>query len=145
MAFDGISRPSQLNAYADPLNPYIGANDAAESAKRKPKIKGNRETFEEDETFKKLDQYHGDDNDGSDDLSEEEREEIMKFARIRGIVNFALESGVTYEFTYNEESGLVDLQDTRDGKVMLSLSIDELLGLSDRMARYCGLMTNREA
>ena len=39
MSFDGIPRPSQINPYSDPLNPYIGAHDAADEAKRKPSVK----------------------------------------------------------------------------------------------------------
>lgn len=145
MSFDGIPRPSQLQPYGDPLNPYIGAHEAADEARRKHRIEKNRESYKKDRVHKELEQYHDREEDNDEGLTPEEHEQIMIFAKLRGIMNFSLESGVLYRFHLNEDTGLVDLIDDRDESVVLTLTPEELVQVSERMQRYAGVITDRKA
>ena len=108
MSFDGIPRPSQLQPYGDPLGAHIGANQAADQSRRKPRIGKTRESFSVDPVHKELEQYPREDDEEQEAFSDEEREQLLVFAKLRGIMNFSLENGVLYRFTVNETSGLVD-------------------------------------
>ncbi len=145
MSFDGIPKPSQLHAYADPLSPYIGANQANEAARHQPRVKKNREAYDAEKVNKELEQYYDPEDEPQEGLNEEEREQILVFAKLRGLMNFSLEQGVLYRFQVNESSELVDLIDSRNGQVMLTLTGDELLQVSEKIQRYAGIITDREA
>ncbi len=146
MSFDGIPKPSQMHAYADPLSPYLGAHQANEAARSRPKIGKNKAAYSTEKINKELEQYQGiDDEEPKEGLNEEEREQILIFAKLRGLMNFSLESGVLYRFQVNEETGLVDLIDSRDEKVLLTLTAEELLKVSEKINRYAGMITDREA
>ncbi len=145
MSFDGIPRPSQMHAYADPLSPYIGANQASEAARHRPKVGKNKEAYDTEKVNKELEQYHDTDDEPREGLSEEEREQILIFAKLRGLMNFSLENGVLYKFQVNDETGIVNLVDPRDDTVMLTLTGEELLQVSEKINRYAGMIADREA
>lgn len=146
MSFDGVARPSQLNPYADPLSASLGAHEAAREARRKPRVEKKRDAYEAIAAHKDLARYDLDDDEASaDTLSDEEREQVLLFAKLRGVMNLSLETGALYRFAYNEQTGQADLLHDRTGQVVLSLSVEELLQLSQRMARYTGMIANRSA
>ena len=146
MSFDGVPRPTQLNPYADPTNPCVGAHQASHAAAHRPRVSGNKETFGSEGVRKELAQYRdSEDKESKEELTDEEREQLMLFAKLRGIMNFSLDSGVLYRFDFNDETERVELIDDRDGSVVLVLTIDDMLAMSLRMERYAGMITDREA
>lgn len=153
MSFDGVPRPTQLNAYSDPLSSYLASNEASEEARRKSQIKDIDKLAKSNPSRRKdeEDGFDGDDP-GShkrwidyDLMSEEERELFRKFAQVRGLMNFSLESGARYSLQINTQTGMVDLVEQGTGQIKLSLTPTELHELSQRMERYAGIMTDRSA
>ncbi|MBK8189555.1 MAG: hypothetical protein IPK79_03810 [Vampirovibrionales bacterium] len=145
MSFDGVARPSMLNPYADPLSASLGAHEAARETRNKPRVEKKRGAYETIGSHKDLARYSVDEDEQGEGLSEEEREQVLLFARLRGLMNFSLDNSVLYRFVYNPESGRADLVDDRNQRVMLSLTIDELLRLSQRMVRYAGMIADKSA
>jgi uncharacterized FlaG/YvyC family protein len=145
MSFDGLPRPAQINPYGDAMNPYLAANAARSEQAGQPLVK----KLDQEEQVKSL-QREQRDNSGSDDeeeqgetFSEEEAEQILLFAKMRGLMNVALESGVRYEFRVNPHTGLVDLIDMAADAVVLQLLPEELMQLSEKIHRYAGMLTDR--
>jgi hypothetical protein len=144
MSFDGIPRPSQINPYNDPLGPYSACNAAKAEQAGKPLVKG----LSKEEQLKGLPEEHQqqtpqDDRDKGQSFNEAEVEEIMLLAKMRGVLNFAMNPDVHYEFHLNVQSGLVELREVASGKLMLKLTPDELMGLSEKLHRSAGMLTNR--
>lgn len=144
MGFEGIPRPAQVNPYTDPLNPYAAANAARSEQAGKPLIK----SLTKEEQVKALqrdnrDQSQSDDDEEGEAFTEEEAEQIRLFAKMRGLINISLQSGVRYEFHVNPETGLVDLIDMESGQVVLQLQPEELMQLSQKIQRYAGMLTDR--
>lgn len=144
MSFDGVPRPSQLNAYGDAMNPYTAANAARVNQAGKPLVQSlNKE--EKVSALKKEERQHHDaedDEEQEEAFSEEEAEQLRLFAKMRGIMNFSLESGVAYEFHINQTSGMIDLVEAKSGKSVLSLTPAELQQLSGKIHRYAGMLTD---
>ncbi len=145
MTFDGIPRPSQLNSYADPLNPYLAGNAARVERAGKPLIKGPKGEEKVKGLQREERQYHEaeDEEEKGEAFSEEEAEQIHLFARMRGIMNLALDSGARYEFRINDEAGVVDLVESGTDKIVLQLLPEEVMQLSQKMQRYAGRLTDR--
>ncbi len=143
MAFDGIPRPSQLTP-ADPLNPYLASNAARAEQAGKPLIKAPGHDEKVKAVHKEQRENHEGENEEREPefLSEEEEEQLRKFAKVRGLLNFSLEKGVRYQFQINGETGQVDLV-SETGQVVLSLSPVELMQLSEKIQRYAGMLTDR--
>lgn len=144
MGFEGIPRPAQVNPYTDPLNPYAAANAARSEQVGKPLIK----SLTKEEQVKALqrdnrEQSQSDDDEEGEAFTEEEAEQIRLFAKMRGLINISLQSGVRYEFHVNPETGLVDLIDMESGQVVLQLQPEELMQLSQKIQRYAGMLTDR--
>ncbi|MCE3234446.1 MAG: FlaG protein [Vampirovibrio sp.] len=144
MGFEGIPRPAQVNPYTDPLNPYAAANAARSEQAGKPLIK----SLTKEEQVKALqrdnrEQPQSDDDEEGEAFTEEEAEQIRLFAKMRGLINISLQSGVRYEFHVNPETGLVDLIDMESGQVVLQLQPEELMQLSQKIQRYAGMLTDR--
>lgn len=145
MSFDGSPRSSQINPYSDPLSAYSGANAARADRVGKPMI----QSLSKDEKVKALqreehDQTADEDEDRHAALSEEELEEIMLLAKLRGVMNFALDPEIHYEFRLNPQSGLVELAEVASGKVMLKLSPDEMATLAEKLHHAEGRLADRE-
>ena len=89
--------------------------------------------------------YHqpDDDEERGEAFNEEEAEQILLFARMRGILNVSLETGARYEFRVNPDTGLVDLVALETEEVVLQLLPDELMQLSQKIQRYAGMLTDR--
>jgi len=144
MGFDGVPRPAQVNPYTDPLNPYTAANAARTDQAGKPLIK----SLTKEEKIKALEEEKRDypqqeDEEQGEAFSEEEAEQIRLFAKMRGLMNVSLESGMRYEFHINPQTGLVDMMEAETGKVVLQLQPDELMQLSQQIQRYAGMLTDR--
>lgn len=144
MSFDGSPRPSQINSCNDPLGPYTAYNAAKSDQLRKPLIKSP----DKDEEVKGVqrEQHQAADKDSDnrrETFDEEELEEIMLLAKMRGIMNFALDPNVHYEFHLNPEIGLVELREVNSGKLMLKLTPDEMMSLSEKIHRVAGILADR--
>jgi uncharacterized FlaG/YvyC family protein len=145
MSFDGIPKPSQVTPYTDAMNSYAAANAARSDRAGKPLVKGPDKEEKVKGAQRDERQYHEPDEEDEpgEAFSEEEAEQIKIFARMRGLMNFALETGLRYEFQINSETGLVDLLEIGSGKVVLQLLPEELMQLSQKIQRYDGMLTDR--
>ena len=139
MTFDGVPRPSQLNPYTDALGPYSGAYAARDLAKV-PKVKAVDKKVAIDPLKEKLNQeYDDDDEEGAQEfLSDEEKEQIQIFAKLRGLMNFALQEGVQYRFEIENETGCVNLVIVETGQIVLTLTPEELMHVCEKAQRYSG-------
>jgi len=145
MSFDGLSKPSQLHAYSDPLSPYLGATRAASEAAKKPRIDKSKASYRDSAVDEHASDYLQEEREDKDGLLPEEYEQMMMLAKLRGVMNLSFEEGVLYYFHFNETTGLVELINDRDNRVMLTLTPEELLQVSQRMQRYAGRMTDQSA
>lgn len=145
MSFDGIQKPAQLTPYTGAMNPYTAANAAKADNLGAPLIK----RLDQDEKIKAAQreerEYHqaDDEEKQGETFSEEEAEQIRLMAKMRGVMNVALESGKHYEFQLNSETGLIDLVEMETGILVLQLLPDELMTLSRKIQRYAGMLTDR--
>lgn len=140
MGFDGVPR---IYPQTDPLNPYLAEHAARSENASKPRVKEAKKDEKVIGVHKELPQYDDEDEGRQEPFSEEELEQIMIFARMRGIMNLALEKGVVYQFQVNPETGLVDLIAENTGKAVLSLTPEELMELTQKVQRYAGVLTDR--
>lgn len=143
MGFEGIPRPARVNPYTDPMNPYTAGNLARVDEAGKPLI----QKLSREEAIKALEeerrQYQeADDEEAGETFSEEEAEEILLFAKMRGLMNVSLESGKRYEFRINPQTGMVELFELESGDLVLQLTPVELTRLSDKLQRYAGMLTD---
>lgn len=145
MAFDGIPRPSQITPYTDVMNPYVAGNAARTEQAGKPLVQGPEKEDKIKSVHKEERQYHDaeDEEEKEESFSEEEAEQLKIFARMRGIMNFSLESGTRYEFKINPENGMVDLVAADTGQVAMTLTPEELIQVSQKIHRYAGILTDR--
>jgi uncharacterized FlaG/YvyC family protein len=67
----------------------------------------------------------------------------MLLAKMRGVINFAMDVNVQYEFRLNPQSGMVALYETESGKLMLQLTPDEMMRLSEKLHRVAGMLTDQ--
>jgi hypothetical protein len=143
MGFEGIPRPSQVNPYTDPLNPYTAGNLARTDQAGKPLI----QKLSKEEAIKALEEERrryeqADDGPPGETFSEEEAEEILLFAKMRGLMNVSLQSGKRYEFRLNPQTGMVELMAMDSGELVLQLTPIELMRLSEKLQRYAGMLTD---
>lgn len=143
MAFDGVPRPSQVQYGSDALNPYLAANAAQTERLKKPLVKGPDSHDRVQATHKEHEQYHDGDEENDEGLSQEEQEQILLFAKMRGLLNFSLQEDVRYEFRVNPLTGLIDLVATESGELKLTLTPDELMQMSRKIQRYAGMLADR--
>lgn len=147
MSLEGLPRIAPGLPGVDALSPYQAAFTARLEYAGKPLVKDRKD----DGSIRTLGREHRHDpeedehpaHDGQEPFSEEEAEQIRMFARMRGVMNFSMESGVRYAFRINEASGCVDLVNTQTGEVALQLQPEEMLRLSERIQRYAGFLTDR--
>lgn len=144
MGFDGIFRPSQVTPSAGPLNPYTADNLARTEQAGKPLV----EKTAKEEALKALQeeqrQYdETDEEEKGETFSEEEAQEILLFAKMRGLMNVSMESGRRYEFRINPQTGMVEMIELESGELVLQLTPVELAKLSEKLQRYAGMLTDR--
>ena len=145
MGFDGIIRPAQVNPNTDSLNPNTASNLARADEAGKPLV----QKLTRDEQIKALQRENQQYRDAEDEegqgetFSEEEAEQILLFAKMRGLMNVSLESGRRYGFHVNPLTGMVDMTDLETGELVLQLTPTELMRLSDKIQRYAGMLTDR--
>ena len=144
MSFEGIPRPGQLTPYTDGMNPYAAANAARTDQAGKPLVKG----LEKEQKIKSVTREDRQQDEAEDPqeqeqelFSEDEADQIRIFARLRGIMNFSLESGTHYEFTMNQATGLVELT-SEHGDIVLTITPAEMVELSGKIQRYAGVLTD---
>lgn len=144
MGFDGIFRPSQVNPYTNPLNPYTADNLARAEQAGKPLVQKltAEEAIQALEEERKQDQEQDEEEQG-ETFTEEEAEEILLFAKMRGLMNVSMESGKRYEFHINPETGMVEMRELESGELVIQLTPIELMRLSDKLQRYAGMLTDR--
>ncbi|MGE0200303.1 MAG: hypothetical protein AB7P76_04970 [Candidatus Melainabacteria bacterium] len=139
MGFDGI--PSFRRV--DHLNPYAAEQAAKSDNIHRPKI-GKPESDEGvHEAPKHLAGDPDDDENKHAPLTDQELEEVLRFARLRGILSLSFETGALYEFQLNPERGTVDLVKQDSGQVVLSFAPSELHELMQKLDRYAGFLSDR--
>ena len=144
MGFDGIFRPAQVNPYSNPMNPYLADNLARSEAVGKHLVeKTAKEEALEALEEEQRQQQEADDEEQGETFSEEEAEEILLFAKMRGLMNVSMESGKRYEFHINPETGMVEMIALDTGELVLQLTPVELMRLSDKLQRYAGMLADR--
>jgi uncharacterized FlaG/YvyC family protein len=143
MGFDGIPKPAQYSP-TGPLNPYLADHAAKAERAKKPQVRRQENDENVTATHKELPHY-GDEqeNHARHELTEEEYEQIMTFAKMRGIMNLAFEQGEKYHFNVNPQTGLVDIIAERTGHIVLSITPLELMEMTQRIHRYAGVLTDR--
>jgi len=143
MSFDGI-RPSQMHTSADPLSPYLAAHEARTEEARRPQVKQTTKDESSTAVHKELPQYgEEEEEDEQPVLSEDEAEQILLFAKMRGIMSGALEKGTKFRFQINAETGMVELRDAGTGNIVLTMTPSDLMQLSGKIQRYAGVLTDR--
>lgn len=145
MGFDGAPRPARFILQADGISPYTAANLARQEQSAAPRVKG---PTPEDQVRslprERQDNAHSDEEEEQGEaFSEEEAEQIRLLAKMRGILNFSLESGVRYEFRLNPKTGFIDLLVAATGEIVLQLTPEELMRLSEKIRRYAGMLADR--
>jgi len=146
MSFDGIPKPSQLTPYATgSMNPYTAANAARTNNTGTPLVKKLSQEEKIKAAQREEREYHqaDDEEERGEAFSEEEAEQIRIMAKMRGIMNLALESGKRYEFQMNSETGFIDLIEVETGILILQMLPEELMTLSQKIQRYGGMLTDR--
>lgn len=145
MSFDGIPRPSQVNAYTHVLNPYQAQNQARAENDKIPLVQSPHQKDKVKALQKEQHEHAQADEEAESDefFDEEEAEQLRIFAKMRGIMNFSLENGVRYTFQVNTTTGLIDLVEEMTGNVVLKLMPEELMQLSQKIQRYAGILTDR--
>jgi hypothetical protein len=146
MGLDGIPRPARITPYTDAMNPYVAEHLARQENADAPLVKSlNREERIRALQKEQHEQGAPDEDDGQEreTFSEEEAEQIRIFAKMRGLMNFALDSGKQYSFQISPDTGLIDLVELESGQVVLQLLPDELMSLSQKIQRYAGFLTDR--
>ncbi len=143
MGFEGIIRPNPLQS-ANPLNPYAADQALKTANAKKPEIKQPHSDEKTTGVYKELPHYdEREERKHQEHLSQEEYEEVMLFARMRGILNLSLSENELYQFHINPETGMVDLIAESNGKVVMTLTPDELMSLTDKIHRYAGMLADR--
>ncbi|MEB3287328.1 MAG: hypothetical protein VKJ04_07480 [Vampirovibrionales bacterium] len=143
MGFEGIQKAALFNA-GGPINPYLADQAAKADKLKKPQVTGTERDENVTGVYKELPHYGDEDEERQQEhLSEEEYEQLLLFARMRGIMNLAFEQGEHYQFQVNPQTGLVDVVADSTGQSVLSLTPLELMEMSQRIHRYAGLLTDR--
>ena len=144
MGFDGTFRPAQVNPYSNPMNPYLADNLARVEQAGQPLVKKltEEEAIKALEEEKKQEQQDEEDAQG-ETFTEEEAEEIMLFAKMRGLMDVSLQSGKRYEFQMNPQTGMVEMRELGRGELVIQFTPVELMKLSDKLQRYAGMLLDR--
>lgn len=142
MGLDGLSKPGSFNIGLDPINPYLAANQVKVEGQKAHQVKKSRKKSlvknfveEERESFQS-------DNTTEHFFSEADQEEIILFAKLKGLLNVSLTKGTAYLFRWNNETNLIELVSKSDEQVLLTLKQEEMLRLSDRIERYQGMLSD---
>ncbi len=139
MGFDGV-RPTRG---ADHLNPYVADQAARTDNAKKPQVKKARRDEKADHVHKDLPHYDTEEENKNPPLSDDEIEEILMFAKVRGIMHQAMTKGDEYVFQINPDTGEVDLIHGSSGDVVMSFTPSELMDVMDKIKRYAGVLTDR--
>ncbi|WP_373532830.1 hypothetical protein [Vampirovibrio sp.] len=125
------------------MNPYTAGNLARTDQAGQPLI----QKLSKEEGLQALQEeqrgYPQADEDASGEtFSEEDAEEILLFAKMRGLMNVSLQSGKRYEFRINPQTGMVELTELDSGALVMQLTPVELMRLSEKLQRYAGMLTD---
>lgn len=129
------------------MNPYLASNLAHADRSKTPMVK----PLEADEAIKALErepESPHDEEDGDKErsqgelLTEEELSDLHKMAKIRGIMDFSLESGTHFDFKLNSATGLVTLVNCQTGEVIMELTAEEVNRFAHKVTRYAGTLTD---
>ena len=140
MSLDGAANTSSLSSWGTHKaggakrlrgNQRISSvNASSTSSQVKTKLSAEDDTEREDERG----QRHF-------DLSE--REAILHFAKLRGVLNLALQSDIAYRFDFNEETKLFELINAESNEWVMSFTPVELQTLMQQMRRPGGFLTDQ--
>lgn len=142
--FEGVPKPAYILPQSDPVGRYNALSrlhgpsvqDVEELSKGKRVRRRDSEDYPEDaaEERKRRRQEAA--------LTESEEALLKKFAQLRGLMNFSLETGTVYTLAVNSETGLVDVVEQASQRVVMSLTPEEVAQLSGRAERYAGRLTD---
>lgn len=143
MGFEGIIRPNPLQS-GNPLNPYAADQALKTANAKKPEVKKPHSDENTTGVYQELPHYNEkEERKHQDHLSPEEYEEVMLFARMRGILNLALSESELYQFHINPDTGLVELIAEGTGQIVMTLTPDDLMSLTEKIHRYAGMLADR--
>ncbi len=136
MGMDGLSRPNQLLPFGN-----LNASERAAETNR------NSALVSRNDAVNPTGDYHESDAGGGNqqhrkrrDSWEEELEAILKAQ-----FNLNLDSSLVYEFIFNEKTERMELIDALSGNVLLSLTPEEFIQVTQNMNRNAGIITDRTA
>jgi hypothetical protein len=141
--FDGIQKPIQLNPQVDLLSPYLAAYNAAQTIAKCPKVKPVEKKEAIAETRREKERNPSREQDDEEDeafLSQEEKEQVLIAAKLRGLLNFTLAEDKAYFFQHNAETGLIELIDAETHQRVLTLTPEELGHVLGHTQRRLGIM-----
>ncbi|MBY0450035.1 MAG: hypothetical protein K2X01_05355 [Cyanobacteria bacterium] len=76
-------------------------------------------------------------------LQQDEREKLLKWAKLRGLFNLTLDDDGVYSFEINPSTGNVDLVELRSRTIVLTLSPEEIVTLWQQLDRHGGTFTDQ--
>lgn len=135
MSFDGLTQNIPAVSSGSQFAIYQAEKNRKKSAI--PPVMDNPDWIDE---VHKENAQHPPDDEGKHKhrLTQEEQEQILAFAKLRGIVNLSFEEGIVYRFQVNEATGMIELIEDSSKKVMFEFSPEELSDVFSRLARYAG-------
>ncbi|MDX2085542.1 MAG: flagellar protein FlaG [Candidatus Melainabacteria bacterium] len=145
MSMDGLPRSAALGSAFDAHAAAAYQSQAAQAYRRKRPIEKSASAIPTHEEENRLGQLSDEDEENAQQewLNEEERQQVMLFAKIRGLMNISLEEGVAYRFAVAADTGLIELLREDSQAVVLTLTPEEMVSLYKRMERYAGLLTDQ--
>jgi uncharacterized FlaG/YvyC family protein len=143
MSFEGLQRPLPRT---DALSPYTASNLARADNAHMHQIK----PLEAEEALKALErepenpgEQEKEDADHSEILTEDEVHDLRLMAKMRGIMDFSIETGTRFEFHVNPLSGRMELMNADTGELILELTAEEVMRFSHKINRYAGVLMDQ--
>jgi hypothetical protein len=141
MGMDGLYRPSQALGYTD----TIGHLNAADRAERDARI-ANRIDLDRSVDAISKDPPQKDRHENPKEKEEEDtglEEELKEIFTLK--YNVELDPNTVYRFTYNEVTDRFELIDTTFNRVLLTLTPEDFLQITESMSHSSGIISNRIA
>lgn len=142
MGMDGLFRPSQALGYTDTLGHLNAAERAKEDARQAHQVSQHREVDAIDKDPKQR-QEGGRDEGGQPEKDTAFEEELKEVIIQQFNIDFV--PGVVYRFVFNESNDKIELVDTSNQQVLLTLTPEAFIQVTANMRRNSGIMTDHSA
>ncbi len=142
MSMDGIYRPSQYLGYTDTLGNLDAAERAALSAKNSGEVHQNQ-------ALASVNKDPQEQKDGQNQQESQERHEGNLEKDLQDIISkkfsITFRSDVEYRFIYNDAENQIELLDASTNEVILTLSPEEFIKITEHLRLNAGIMTDYTA